>query len=139
MNNIIQGSGFHHIAFRTPKWDEAIRFWRDGLGFVPKLKWGEAPQRAAMLDLGDGNYLELFEREATGNSDTAERESAAMHFALRVDDCEAALQRARNAGAQVTLETKEVDFNGKVAPPAKIAFVKAPGGIIVEFFQCDTL
>jgi glyoxylase I family protein len=139
MNNIIQGSGFHHIAFRTPDWDAAIRFWCDGLGFTPKLEWGEAPQRAAMLDLGDGNYLELFEREATGNNDTGERESAAMHFALRVNDCQSALQHARDAGAQVTLETTEVNFNGKVAPPAKIAFVKAPGGMIVEFFQSDAL
>ena len=139
MNNTIQGSGFHHIAFRTPNWDEAIRFWRDGLGFTPKLEWGDAPRRGAMLDLGDGNYLELFEREATGNSDTGERESSAMHFALRVDDCAAALQRARDAGAEVTLETSETDFSGKLAPPAKIAFVRAPGGIIVEFFQNDAL
>lgn len=138
-NSIIKGSGFHHIAFRTPDWDGAIKFWCDGLGFVPRLHWGEAPNRAAMLDLGDGNYFEVFEREATHNENREERESSAMHFCLRTDDCEDALQKAIAAGAEVTLKTTEVDFEGQMNPPAKIAFVKAPGGVIVEFFECGAL
>lgn len=79
-NSIIKGCGFHHIAYRTPDWDSAIGFWCDGLGFAPALTWGEAPHRAAMLDLGDGNYFELFERETSGVENAPESEANALHY-----------------------------------------------------------
>ena len=139
MNEIIKGCGFHHIAYRTANWDEAVLFWCNGLGCVIKLQWGEAPQRAAMLDLGDGNYFELFEREPTHNENTEERESSALHLCLRTDNCEDAVKVAVAAGAQVTVAPSDVDFKGQIIPAAKIAFIKAPDGIIVEFFQCDAL
>lgn len=133
-------TGFHHIAFRTPDWDESIKFWRDGMGFPTKLEWGEAPRRATMLDLGDGNYFELFEREPSNNENTEERESSAMHWCLRVENCDEAVERAVAAGAVVTIAPADVDFNGKLAhSKPRIAFVKAPGGIIIEFFQSDVL
>lgn len=117
-----------------------MKFWRDGLGFSPKLEWGEAPRRAAMLDLGDGNYFEIFEREPSNNSNSEERESSAMHFCVRVQNCDDAVATAVAAGAEVTMAPTAVDFAGKLAhDQPRIAFVKAPGGIIVEFFQSDVL
>ena len=133
-------TGFHHIAFRTPDWDGAMKFWRDGLGFSPKLEWGEAPNRAAMLDLGDGNYFEIFEREATKSESVEERESSAMHWCVRVENCDEAVQTAVAAGAIVTMEPTNVDFGGKLAhSQPRIAFVKSPEGIVLEFFQSDVL
>jgi glyoxylase I family protein len=102
-NTTIKGCGFHHVAVRTPDWDGSLRFWIEGLGFHLALQWGAAPQRACLLDTGDGNYLELFEREPLANVDA---EAPIMHFALRTDDCDAAVERARAAGAEVTWSRK---------------------------------
>lgn len=117
-----------------------MKFWRDGLGFSPKLEWGEAPNRAAMLDLGDGNYFEIFEREPSNNDNAQESESTALHWCVRVENCDEAVKTAVAAGATVSMEPKNVDFAGKLAHnQPRIAFVKTPGGIIVEFFQSDVL
>ena len=62
-NNEIPGCGFHHVAIRTADWDRSPRFWREAWASRPAVQWGEAPRRACMLDTGDGNYLEIFERD----------------------------------------------------------------------------
>ncbi len=135
-NTTIKSCGFHHVAVRTPDWDGSLRFWTEGLGFHLALQWGAAPNRACLLDTGDGNYLELFEREPLAN---VEAESPIMHFALRTDDCDAAVERARAAGAEVTVEPKVPQPFLDQGVTARIAFVKGPGGEICEFFQSDAL
>ena len=50
-------SGFHHICVKTRDWDRTMSFYKDTLGFVEKITWRAAPQRAVMLNAGDGNYL----------------------------------------------------------------------------------
>ena len=57
-------SGFHHICVKTRDWDRTMSFYKDTLGFVEKITWRAAPQRAVMLNAGDGNYLEVFEDHA---------------------------------------------------------------------------
>ncbi|HEY0073016.1 MAG TPA: VOC family protein [Abditibacteriaceae bacterium] len=137
-NNTIPGCGFHHVAIRTAKWDESIRFYTQGLGFNQKITWDEAPRRAVMLDTGDGNYLEIFEREAIENGPDDNRASI-LHFALRADDCEAAVEKARAAGAEVTLEPKVPEPFTQLGLKTKIAFIKGPDGEIVEFFESENL
>ena len=137
-NNTISGCGFHHVAIRTARWDESIRFYTEGLGFNQKITWGEAPRRAVMLDTGDGNYLEIFERDAIEGGPDDDRASI-LHFALRADDCEAAVERARAAGAEVTLEPKVPEPFTLLGLKTKIAFIKGPDGEIVEFFESENL
>ena len=137
-NKTIPGCGFHHVAIRTAKWDESIRFYTEGLGFNQKITWGEAPRRAVMLDTGDGNYLEIFEREAIENGPDDNRASI-LHFALRADDCEAAVEKARVAGAEVTLEPKVPEPFTQLGLKTKIAFIKGPDGEVVEFFESENL
>lgn len=137
-NKIIVGCGFHHVAIRTAKWDESTRFYTEGLGFNQKVTWGEAPRRAVMLDTGDGNYLEIFERDAIENGPDDNRASI-LHFALRAANCEAALEKARAAGAEVTLEPKIPEPFTELGLKTKIAFIKGPDGEIVEFFESENL
>ena len=66
-NATIHGGGFHHIALRVYDFDATLKFYIDGLGFKRTYGWGtdgrangEPDSRAAMLDTGDGNYLEVF-------------------------------------------------------------------------------
>jgi len=72
-------SGFHHVCVKTRDWDRTMSFYKDTLGFVEKITWRAAPQRAVMLNAGDGNYLEVFEDLAF----TPSLGGAVLHFALR--------------------------------------------------------
>jgi glyoxylase I family protein len=133
-NTLLRGCGFHHVAIRAWDFDKTLTFYTDGLGFHAKIAWGEKPSRAVMLDTGDGNYLEVFEGNTTAGP---KPEGAILHFALRVDSCDAALARAVAAGAQVTMESKTVDIpSTPTGPtPVRIAFVKGPDGETIEFFE----
>ena len=83
---------------------------------------------------GDGNYLEIF---AGGGE--PKPEGAVLHFALRTTDCDTAIERAREAGAEVTVEPKDVDIPSTPEPtPVRIAFCKGPDGEVIEFFQNAT-
>lgn len=125
-------SGFHHTALRTTNFDGVIAFYTETLGLRPKITWGEAPTRAAMLDAGDGNYVEVFERPRTAS----EAEGPILHFALRTDDCAAMTEKARAAGAEVTMEPKELTIASSAGPiPVKISFFRGPAGELVELFE----
>ena len=135
-NTKIPGCGWHHIAIRTNDWDKSIAFYCEGLGFAENIGWGEAPKRAVMLDTGDGNYLEIFERAA---APTLSGEPNLLHLCLRTDDCAKAVETARSAGAEVTMEAKVPDALTQIGLETMIAFVKGPDGEIIEFFQSQQL
>lgn len=120
-----------------------MKFWQEGIGFKIALAWGEAPRRACMLDTGDGNYLEVFERDAPSRAPQSTLEAGEepniLHFCLRADDVDAAVERAQAAGAEVMVEPKYPEPFEKIGLKAKIAFIKGPDGEICEFFQSDAL
>src|SRR4051812_43990303 len=100
-NDAIAGGGFHHIAIRAYDFDASLRFYTEGLGFTRRYGWGvdgrangERDSRAALLDTGDGNYLELF-GGGTRPHGSAPPEEVLLHFALRTTDTDAATERAR--------------------------------------------
>ena len=130
-NSALSGCGFHHVAIKTSDWAATINFYADALGFTEKISWGEAPKRAAMLDTGDGNYLEIFEDPGY----RPDPNGAIVHFALRTDDCDSALERARSAGVEVTVEPKDVEIASSPPTPVRLAFCKGPEGSVIEFFQ----
>lgn len=137
-NKTIPGCGFHHVALRSADWDKSVKFYTEGLGCNLRIQWGEAPRRACMLDTGDGNYVEIFERDPIEGGPDDNR-SAILHFALRADDCAAALEKARAAGGEVTLEVTVPKPFEAMGLKTKIAFVKGPDGEIVEFFESADL
>lgn len=138
-NSTIAGCGFHHIAIRTAGWERCLQFYTESLGFHPTLQWGEAPRRAALLDVGDGNYLEVFERDPlpAGEAGAPAIEAPILHLCFRADNCDEAIERARAAGVEVTVEPKSLELGGQI--PVRIAFFKGPDGEIVEFFQNQQL
>lgn len=132
-NNTIGGGGFHHVAIRVKDWDRSMKFYTQGLGMTVRITWGEAPSRAVMLDAGSGDYLEMFERT---KEEWKDADASILHFALRTRDCDAALDRARQAGAVVTMESKSLDIQSRPSvTPVRIAFCKGPDGEVIEFFQ----
>lgn len=125
-------SGFHHTAIRSTRFDEVVAFYTGILGLQIKITWGETPKRAAMIDAGDGNYVEVFEREEAAS----DVESALMHFALRTDDCAAMTEKIRAAGLEITMEPREVNLESSAGIiPVKISFFKGPAGEVVELFE----
>jgi glyoxylase I family protein len=139
-NQVVPGCGFHHIAIRTSKWDESLAFWTHAMGFKPAVEWGEAPARACMLDTGDGNYLEIFERAAAPAVSMPDgAEPNILHLCFRTDDCDAATERARAAGAEVTSEPRSLAVFGEPKIPIRISFIKGPDGEICEWFQNEIL
>jgi len=131
-NKTISGCGFHHVALHARDFDASVRFYTQALGFIEKIRWGDEKSKAIMLDTGDGNYIEIF----SGGPTEPKPEGAILHFALRADNCDAALDRARAAGAVVTMESKDVLIQSTPGPtPVRIAFCKGPDGEIIEFFQ----
>lgn len=133
-NSILGGGGFHHVCVKTRDWDRTMRFYQETLGCTPKIAWRAAPQRAIMLDTGDGNYLEVFEDLAY----TPAPDGAVLHFALRTTMLDEVAARVRAAGAKITMEPKDVTIapsNGGGAVPVRIFFCEGPAGELIEFFQ----
>jgi glyoxylase I family protein len=131
-NAALGGGGFHHVAVRVPDFDAALRFYGDVLGFRQRIVWGEGDKRAAMLDTGDGNYLEVF----AGGSSEPKPEGALLHLAFRSDDPDAVIERARAAGMQVTVEPKDVVIPSRPHElPIRMAFFRGPAGESIELFK----
>ena len=127
------GGGIHHVAIKVAEFDEAVRFYTEGLGFGVATSWGAGDSRAVLLDTGNGNYLEIF---AGGRPAAEAAGGLIVHVALRSSDVDDSIARARAAGAKVTLEPKDVDIPSEPPLPVRIAFCKAPCGETLEFF-CD--
>ncbi len=141
-NKVLGGGGFHHVAIHARDFDGTVDFYTRVLGFTTKITWQEAPKRAVMLDAGDGNYLEVFEAP---QAKPASGDGPILHFALRTDDCDAAIERAREAGCEVTMEPQDIDIQAQGADaqaqtvPIRIGFCKGPDGELIEFFQNELI
>jgi glyoxylase I family protein len=133
-NPVLGGGGFHHVCVKTRDWDATMRFYKDVLGCTEKVAWREAPQRAVMLDTGDGNYLEVFEDAAYVGAPNG----AIYHFAFRTTQLDAVAERVRAAGFKITVEPRDVTIattNGLGPVPVRIFFCDGPNGESIEFLQ----
>ena len=132
-NSKIRDCGFHHISMSVRDLDKSRKFYSEGLGFTERFSWGKEPKRIILMDTGDGNYLEI----SQGDPNHAYIEGIFRHLALRVDDCKTALELARNAGAEVTVEARDVTLSSDPPMQIRIAFFKGPDGELIELFEDD--
>jgi glyoxylase I family protein len=132
-NRKIKGCGFHHVSMSVKDLDKSRKFYSEGLGFIERFSWGKDPKRTVLMDTGDGNYFEI----SQGDPNHPYVEGAFRHLALRVDDCKAALELARKAGAEVTVEAKDVTLSSNPPLQIRIAFFKGLDGELVELFEDD--
>ena len=126
-------SGFHHISMRVKNLSATLRFYCDGLECEAKHRWGEGKKETVLIHVGGGSYLEASEGEA----DATHINGVLAHIALRTDDIDEAVERARAVGATVTREAGDIDLPADPVIPVRVAFVEGPDGEVVEFFQDD--
>ncbi len=146
LNPKLGGGGLHHVAVEARDFEASLRFYVDALGFVERLRFPEETPagvlRVAMLDAGDGTFVELFEPtpdgpEAAGGPTPGG--PSLFHFALRVADCDAATERARQAGAAIEEGPADFVLEGDPPVPCRYSFVRGPGGESVELIAIPDL
>jgi glyoxylase I family protein len=134
-NDIIKGLKFTHAAVKVSDLDASVRFY-EKLGFKVFASWGEGDGRAVLLDIGGGEYIELF---AGGKKAGATDGSAAghwQHIALTPDSIDDAYNTAIAAGAKSQIAPKDVPLASSPKPMTlRIAFVEGPDGEVIEFFK----
>lgn len=131
-NSVVQA--IHHIALRVSDFEASLRFYTEGLGFALKLQFREEGETVALLDVGNGTYLELF----SGAVEPSPK-GHFFHLALRTDDCGAALERARAAGATVTIAPTDALLEGGDVLVVRYAFCEGPDGEEIEFLESADL
>jgi glyoxylase I family protein len=130
-NPTIGGGGFHHVALKVHNFEAVVKFYQDVLGFKEKISWGQGDSRGILLDTGDGNYVEVF----AGGKPGPIPDGVIFHYAIRTTNLDAAVARARAAGAEVTMEPRNLDIPSNPVTPVRIAFIKGAAGESIEFFQ----
>ncbi len=124
--------GIHHVALAVADYDKAYRFYTEGLGLSLYATWGTPEKTIALLDTGNGSYIELF------SNGTAEEEAnnRYTHLALAVDDVDAAFEKALSLGAKPHIYPKVVETHSTSnSVIINCAFVIGPGGEQLEFFR----
>ena len=152
LNPKLGGGGLHHVAVEARDFEASLRFYVDGLGCVERLRFDEPGHTVALLDTGDGTYVELFSPSSAGpevaggpmpggavggTEGPGGAGPALFHFALRVGDCDAATERAVAAGATLEEGPADMTLEGDPPVPCRYSFVRGPGGESVEFIAVD--
>ena len=127
MNKI---TGVHHICLKAAgreQWEKVIGFYTQVLGCPLVRSWGEGAGSGAMLDLGNC-LLEIF-----ADGDGPLPSGVYRHMALATADVDGAVELARRAGCEITLEPTDKCLGADY--PVRIAFCRGPLGESIELFQ----
>ncbi|MBI2891840.1 MAG: methylmalonyl-CoA epimerase [Nitrospirae bacterium] len=126
-----------HIGIAVPNLAEALRVYRDTLGFTVDHQQRVEDQQVttAFIPVG-GTHLELLEPTSPDSpigKFLAKRGAGLHHVAIAVDDIEAAIRDYTSRGIRMIDPKPRLGAHGK-----KIAFVhpKSTGGILLEL--CET-
>ena len=130
-NRIIAGLGFHHVGLKAADFEKSRAFYA-ALGMREVLAWGEGERSIALFEIGDGGKIEIF---ANGGEEFSEN-GKWIHFAMHVDDVDAAYEKALSAGAVPMTPPKTVELLSRPClATIRVAFVCGPDGEQIEFFR----
>ncbi len=139
VKNDFMGSKIQHLGVAVGSIDQALEFWRDGLGL--ELKEVEIVEdqgvRVAMLPIGESR-IELLEPtggETPVGKFIAKRGTGIHHLCVEVDDVAAKLADLKAKGVRLIDEQPRIGAGG-----ALVAFVHpaSTGGVLIELTQRGT-
>ncbi len=148
--------GIDHVGITVPDLEAATAFFVEALGaqvLYDTLKKGQTPQEGEdlerrlrflrgssiramrLLRLGNGPSLELFEYAAPEQRPPARPNDLGLqHFAVYVEDMDAALARFQAAGGEVFSRPHELPPLEQ-GPGNAFCYAKAPWGTVIEFIR----
>ncbi|MBQ2966635.1 MAG: VOC family protein [Clostridia bacterium] len=134
-NQVVENCGFHHIALSASDFEKSLKFYTEGLGFTVYRSWiAGSGKKIALLDMGNGNCIELFS-DGEKAEYPAEPAGSYFHLALNTTDAKSAYEKAIAYGAPSHKAPAEYTLPAQPPIEAVIAFVKGPDGELIEFFQ----
>jgi methylmalonyl-CoA/ethylmalonyl-CoA epimerase len=126
--------GMDHVGIAVKNLDEAIHVYRDLLGFklVGVHVLAERKIKIALISTGGETQIELvqpLDAESAVAKFLETRGEGIHHFAIRVEDIEAALADMKKKGVALIDEKPRIGAEGK-----KVAFVhpKSTKGVLLE-------
>ena len=119
------------VVLTVPDFDEAVAFYRDGLGFEQIADWSGEDGRVILLEAGKAT-IELFDERQAESVDRIEagrRVSGPVRLAFEVTDLHSATERLVAAGA--------ASMAGPVVPPwgGRNARLRTPDGLQLTLFS----
>jgi catechol 2,3-dioxygenase-like lactoylglutathione lyase family enzyme len=121
------------IALTVESFEEAVQFYRDGLGLTLVKQWQTADGRGVILALGPNTTLELFDAAQAAFVDQLEvgkRVSGPVRLAFEVPDVEATTGVLQQAGAKLLSHPTPMpwgDRNARLETPCGDASDALPG------------
>ena len=128
----------HHVALVVNDIDEALEFWRDGLGLKVASVEDVPDQRATVAFLSAGDQeLELVKPtdEQGGTARYLQEHGPGMHhICMEVDDLAESLEHLRSMGVELRSDEPVEGAGGKL-----IAFIhpRSTHGVLVEL--CESI
>jgi methylmalonyl-CoA/ethylmalonyl-CoA epimerase len=129
--------GFDHVGVAVKNLDEAVRVYRDVLGFkfegIHVLT--ERKLRVALFSTGNETKIELLEplsSDSTVAKFLETRGEGIQHVAVKVDDIDAYLADMRRKGVALIDDKPQIGLEGK-----KIAFIhpRSAKGVLLELCE----
>jgi catechol 2,3-dioxygenase-like lactoylglutathione lyase family enzyme len=140
MTGPVPPAALYHLAISVADFDAQVRWYKEALGLhedeSERLYVDEPPMQVALLRADNGFCIELIQREgsqrAISHDDPVEAvlDQGYHHWALQVDDLDAAIARLERAGARRIGPRQEYRSH-----LVRIDFVTDPEGNMIELVQ----
>jgi catechol 2,3-dioxygenase-like lactoylglutathione lyase family enzyme len=120
------------IALTVESFDQAVQFYRDGMGLAVVKQWQTADGRGVILALGPHTTLELFDTAQAAFVDHLEvgrRVSGPVRLAFEVPDVEATTGVLQQAGANLLSHPTLMPWGDRNAR------IETPDGMQMTLYQ----
>lgn len=129
----LKQKGIHHVCLRVPNLHETAAFYQNAFDAELVAEWGTEGKddHAFILDLGTGDYLEIF------GSNEPFSLGKWQHVAIWTDDMDISYKRALQNGATVATSPaiSHIPTRSGQIVHMKFGFLNAPGGEVIELIQ----